>query len=111
AGVAAREEGHRVEATNLRTESSSTFANPDGTLTSDITVGPVRAMTADGWQNIDPTLVVDGGRVHPKVTAAAISFTADGSGDAAVLADGAHILHVGGPGPLGVATVAGSVAS
>ncbi|MFE0704127.1 DNRLRE domain-containing protein [Streptomyces sp. NPDC058872] len=70
--VAARLSGKRVEALSERTESTTTWANPDGTVTTDSASGPVRFRDkATGtWRNIDVNLTksVDGSVVakgHP----------------------------------------------
>lgn len=72
--LTARVRGRRVEILAERTEESSTFAEPDGSYTSESFAGPVRmrdASAKDGWVDLDPTLVrgVDGSvraRVHPE---------------------------------------------
>ncbi|GGY50154.1 hypothetical protein GCM10010363_33830 [Streptomyces omiyaensis] len=58
ATVAARLSGKRVEALSERTESTTTWANPDGTVTTDSASGPVRFRDgATGvWRNIDVDL-------------------------------------------------------
>lgn len=62
--VAARLSGKRVEAVSERTESTTTWANPDGTVTMDAASGPVRFRDeATGrWRTIDVELarMVDG---------------------------------------------------
>lgn len=70
--VAARLSGKRVEALSERTESTTTWANPDGTATSDSASGPVRFRdkATGAWRNIDVDLTksVDGSVVakdHP----------------------------------------------
>ncbi|MER8046660.1 DNRLRE domain-containing protein, partial [Streptomyces sp. NPDC094032] len=72
ARVAARLSGKRVEAKSERTESTTTWANPDGTVTTDSASGPVRFRDgASGeWRDIDVDLAktVDGGvaaKGHP----------------------------------------------
>ncbi|MFD5660840.1 hypothetical protein [Streptomyces hirsutus] len=42
ARVAARLSGKRVEALSERTETATTWANKDGSLTTELTAGPVR---------------------------------------------------------------------
>ncbi|MGW6459872.1 DNRLRE domain-containing protein, partial [Streptomyces sp. NPDC055078] len=72
AGVAARLSGKRVEALSERTETSTTWANKDGSLTSELSAGPVRfkdGATGD-WRNVDLNLAraADGSvepRAHP----------------------------------------------
>jgi RHS repeat-associated protein len=112
ARLAAAKQGARVEITNDRSPSSTTYANPDGTFTTDTSAGPVRAMTVDGWKAIDPSLVSDGhGRLQPKVAAAALSLSADGSGDAASLTNGKKSLHLDWASALSAPTVSGAEAT
>ncbi|MER8046434.1 DNRLRE domain-containing protein, partial [Streptomyces sp. NPDC094032] len=72
AQVAARLSGKRVEALSERTDSTTTWANPDGTVTLDAAAGPVRFRdeATDQWQDIDVDLAktVDGtieAKAHP----------------------------------------------
>ncbi|MEU1472402.1 DNRLRE domain-containing protein [Streptomyces sp. NPDC005761] len=72
ARLAARLSGKRMEALSERTELLTTWANPDGTVTTDAASGPVRFRdkTTGAWRNIDVDLVkaVDGSVVakdHP----------------------------------------------
>jgi hypothetical protein len=54
AGVTARAQGARVEVEALRTETSSTWVNPDGTWTTEQHGGPIRFRNADGgWSPVD----------------------------------------------------------
>ncbi|MDX2973376.1 RHS repeat-associated core domain-containing protein [Kribbella solani] len=55
--VSARSQGSRVEVESLRSETSSTWANPDGTMTTEAHAAPVRFKDVKGaWQSIDLTL-------------------------------------------------------
>ncbi|MGY0066904.1 RHS repeat-associated core domain-containing protein [Streptomyces sp. QTS137] len=69
ARVAARLSGKRVEALSERTETSTTWANKNGSLTTELSAGPVRfedESTGD-WRDVDLDLVgVSGGDVEPK---------------------------------------------
>ncbi|TDO44613.1 RHS repeat-associated protein [Kribbella sp. VKM Ac-2527] len=57
ASVTARSQGSRVEVESMRTETSTTWSNPDGTMTTDAHAAPIRFKTASGgWQDIDLTL-------------------------------------------------------
>ncbi|GHB84031.1 hypothetical protein GCM10010347_63700 [Streptomyces cirratus] len=57
ARVAARLSGKRVEALSERTESSTTWANKDGSLTSEFAAGPIRFKDATGeWRDVDVNL-------------------------------------------------------
>ncbi|MGW5188472.1 RHS repeat-associated core domain-containing protein [Kribbella sp. NPDC004138] len=66
--VSARSQGSKVEVESLRSETSTTWANPDGTMTTEAYSAPIRFKTATGtWQTIDLTLVKDtDGTVAPK---------------------------------------------
>ncbi|MEU5522274.1 RHS repeat-associated core domain-containing protein [Streptomyces sp. NPDC047860] len=69
ARVAARLSGKRVEALSERTETSTTWVNKDGSLTTELTAGPVRFRDeATGeWRNVDLDLVrYEDGTVEPK---------------------------------------------
>ncbi|MGW2965060.1 DNRLRE domain-containing protein [Streptomyces sp. NPDC001220] len=69
ARVAARLSGQRVEALSERTETSTTWANKDGSLTTELTAGPVRFKDpATGtWRGVDLDLVrEEDGAVEPK---------------------------------------------
>ncbi|MFG3410450.1 RHS repeat-associated core domain-containing protein [Streptomyces sp. NPDC048142] len=69
ARVAARLSGKRVEALSERTETSTTWANKDGSLTTELTAGPVRFEdeTTGDWRDVDLDLVsVSDGGVEPK---------------------------------------------
>lgn len=57
AAVSARSQGSRVEVEALRTTSSTTWSNPDGTLTTEAHAAAVRFKDAKGqWQDVDLTL-------------------------------------------------------
>ncbi|MFV5998140.1 RHS repeat-associated core domain-containing protein [Streptomyces sp. NPDC056231] len=73
ARVAARLSGQRVEALSERTETSTTWANKDGSLTTELSAGPVRFQdpATDDWRDIDVELAAqqDGSvaaKAHPQ---------------------------------------------
>ncbi|MDI9887593.1 sugar-binding protein, partial [Streptomyces sp. HNM0645] len=68
ARVAARLSGKRVEALSERTETSTTWANKDGSLTTELTAGPVRFQddTSGQWRDVDLDLFSHSGGVEPK---------------------------------------------
>jgi RHS repeat-associated protein len=109
--LTARVQGSRVEILSERTETTMTWANPDGTLTSDIASAPVRVKTSSGWQDIDPTLVADASGVHPRVARAGVWFSPGGSGDAATLTVGSRSVGFGWSGGLPAPTLNGAVAT
>ncbi|MFN8077530.1 MAG: hypothetical protein U0Q15_19195 [Kineosporiaceae bacterium] len=58
--MTARAQGARVEVESARTETSTTWANPDGSMTSEVHGGPIRFRDASGaWQNVDLGLSAD----------------------------------------------------
>ncbi|MDW8807645.1 sugar-binding protein [Streptomyces scabiei] len=69
ARVASRLSGKRVEALSERTETSTTWVNKDGSLTSEIAAGPVRFKDEEtgDWRSVDLDLITDdSGEVVPK---------------------------------------------
>ncbi|WP_202873855.1 DUF6531 domain-containing protein [Kribbella speibonae] len=68
ATVTARSQGSRVEVESLRSETSTTWANPDGTMTTESHMAPIRFKDAKGaWQSIDLTLAkATDGTVAPR---------------------------------------------
>ncbi|AXE81297.1 DNRLRE domain-containing protein [Streptomyces atratus] len=69
ARVAARLSGKRVEALSERTETSTTWANKDGSLTTELTAGPVRFQddVTGQWRDVDLDLTSSSdGSVQPK---------------------------------------------
>ncbi|MEX3107202.1 MULTISPECIES: DNRLRE domain-containing protein [unclassified Streptomyces] len=65
ARVAARLAGRRVEALSERTETSTTWANKDGSLTTELAAGPVRFERDGEWTDVDVTLRESGNGVEP----------------------------------------------
>ncbi|TCO41051.1 RHS repeat-associated protein [Kribbella antiqua] len=56
--VTARAQGSKVEVESLRTETDTTWANPDGTMSTEASAAPIRFKNAAGmWQPIDLDLV------------------------------------------------------
>ncbi|MFD8323501.1 DNRLRE domain-containing protein [Kitasatospora purpeofusca] len=56
ARAVAQKTGQRVEAVSERDETSTTWANPDGTLTTEMSAGPVRFLRDGKWADVDLTL-------------------------------------------------------
>ncbi len=65
ARVAARLSGKRVEALSERTETSKTWANKDGSLTTELSAGPVRFERDGKWVAVDVKLRETGQGVEP----------------------------------------------
>ncbi|MFD4718241.1 RHS repeat-associated core domain-containing protein [Streptomyces sp. NPDC058423] len=69
ARVTAKLHGKRVEALSERTETSTTWVNPNGSLTTELTAGPVRFRDKETgqWRDVDVELVKNtDGSVSPK---------------------------------------------
>ncbi|MFF2957253.1 ricin-type beta-trefoil lectin domain protein [Kitasatospora sp. NPDC057965] len=80
--LAARLQGRRIEVTKARTEFVTLWANPDGTLTSERSTGPLRMKVGDAWVPVDTTLVqTPDGKVTPKAHPEGLVFE---GGDAGV---------------------------
>ncbi len=81
AHVLARLSGKRVEALSERTETSTTWVNADGSLTTELSAGPVRFRDeASGrWRAVDLDLVSKAdGSVEPKAHPRGLSFARPG---------------------------------
>lgn len=92
----------RTEIVSERTDSTTTWANADGTTTVETYTGPIRVKQSDGgWRSIDTTLVAEDGVVRPKTAAADISFSGGGSGEPlAEVSRGGRTLGLDWPGKL-----------
>ncbi|WP_129307337.1 LamG-like jellyroll fold domain-containing protein [Streptomyces sp. L2] len=76
---AAHQSGHRVEILSLRDERNTTYANPDGTFTTDEYVQPVRTRIDGKWTDIDTTLVRQkNGSYAPRAALSSMSFSGGG---------------------------------
>lgn len=59
ARLKARLEQRRIEVLDGRSETVTTWVNPDGSVTQDLATGPVRFRDGAGqWQDVDPSLVI-----------------------------------------------------
>ncbi|WP_232828391.1 DUF6531 domain-containing protein [Kribbella monticola] len=56
AAVTARSQGSRVEVESMRTETSTTWSNPDGTMTTEAHAAPIRFKSGGAWKDVDLTL-------------------------------------------------------
>ena len=78
--------GQRVEVVANRTDTDTTYANPDATLTTDVSAGPVRVKQYGAWVGVDPTLVAANGIVTPQATEGNVAFAGGSSAAGAELA-------------------------
>ena len=80
-----------------------TYANPDGTFTSELSAGPVRIPDAEaegGWRPIDTTLEDGRDGVRPVAAAAEVRFSAGGAEPLAQFTSGKRSIEVSWPGRL-----------
>ena len=82
ARLAARAQGSRVEVTSLQDETSTTWVNPDGTLTTEAHGGPIRFRDRSdpqgAWRDVDLTMApVPDGTVAPKGHPLGLSLAGD----------------------------------
>ncbi|WP_330304797.1 MULTISPECIES: DNRLRE domain-containing protein [unclassified Streptomyces] len=104
--------GERVELTSQRTESSTVYANPDGTLTAESYAGPIRVKDDGGtWQAIDTDLSDAGPALEPEAAAADIAVSDGGDKTLASVSDGDDSLTLGWETTLPTPTVDGDTAS
>ncbi|MEH1129789.1 carboxypeptidase regulatory-like domain-containing protein [Micromonospora sp. CPCC 206061] len=103
--------GRRVEILADRTESSQTFANPDGTGTLEQTAQPVRVRKGDGWVPVDTTLTkTSDGSIAPRSTTVRVVFSGGGKAPLARIVDRDRELAMSWPDPLPVPRLSGDTA-
>ncbi|SBT92456.1 Putative amidase domain-containing protein [Streptomyces sp. DI166] len=113
---AARRNAHiqnrRIELLSQRTETSSVYVNPDGTLTAETYAGPVRIQEADGsWSPIDTELADEGPALEPQAAAADITVSDGGDRKLASVAKGSAVMALGWEETLPTPTVKDDTAS
>jgi RHS repeat-associated protein len=78
--VAARAQGAKVLVASEESSTSLTWANPDGSLTTEMDAAPARERQSDGaWVDVDTTLTSVNGLLVPKVSVVPMEFSAGGS--------------------------------
>ncbi|HEX8002583.1 MAG TPA: DNRLRE domain-containing protein [Mycobacteriales bacterium] len=109
AQLAARLTGRRVEILGERSETTTVWANPDGTLTSAVATSEVRVRDNDGeWRDVDATLSLRPDGVRPAVLPVDVRFSPGGAGELARVGRDGRWLALGWPGPLPVPVVSGT---
>lgn len=79
ARIAARAQGIRVEALSERTDTTTTWVNPTGTITTEMAGAPVRFKDASGrWMPVDLTLKAAGGEVVPSSSNLSVRLSSGG---------------------------------
>jgi hypothetical protein len=102
-----------VEITGERSETTTVYANPDGTQTADIGVAPRYAEVAPGqWVDVDPTLTPNlDGSLSPRAGTLPIRISGGGTGPLVTADRDGRSLSLFWPDPLPVPDVNGSTAS
>ncbi|MEU0565404.1 DNRLRE domain-containing protein [Nonomuraea sp. NPDC005983] len=108
---AARVQKNRVEVTDARTDYSTTWANPDGSLTTEAHTAPIRMKRNGSWTPIDASLVAGDGGLHPRATQANVRVSNGGTEPFASIDNGARSFAVGWGHPLPTPTVRGGTAT
>lgn len=99
AAAQARATGKPVLVAGMTTSTSQTSVQPNGSITLNQVLAPVRALRGGQWRNLNPALSRGpSGRVVPAVTASGLTLSGGGSGPLAVLTNGGHTLTVTWPG-------------
>ncbi|MFD5326445.1 DNRLRE domain-containing protein [Streptomyces sp. NPDC127092] len=115
ARLTAQAQGRRIEVVGARTESTTLWANPDGTMSVESFAGPVRYRENGRWVGVDLTLVKNAdGTVRPKAHPRGLRLagrTGAAGGDLAVLGRGEQELALGWKGALPEPRLSGSKAT
>ncbi|MEV6878391.1 LamG-like jellyroll fold domain-containing protein [Amycolatopsis sp. NPDC051128] len=110
--ITALASGERVEVAEKTTETSQTFANPDGRMTLEQHVLPVRARRGGGWVPVDRTLERDAaGAVSPRAAATPLEFSGGGSAPLVRLGKDGRQLTLRWPDTLPAPTLSGDSAT
>ncbi|MDX3187676.1 LamG domain-containing protein [Streptomyces sp. MN03-5084-2B] len=110
--AAARLQGSRVEVADERTPTRAVFANPGGTLTSELTPVPVRVRKGAKWVGVDTGLGKQpDGLVAPKAADGDLTLSPGGDGPLATLRRDGKTLSLSWPGELPAPELSGSQAT
>ncbi|WP_436528684.1 DNRLRE domain-containing protein [Actinoplanes sp. HUAS TT8] len=91
ARLAAATTGHEILITDATTETSQTYAEPDGSSRTEMSTTPVRVRRSGGsWASVDYDLVKSSKGYVPKASPVDIEFSAGGSGPAVSFDHGAR---------------------
>ncbi len=101
-----------MEITDERTESSTTWANPSGTLTTELSSVPIRVERDGGWVPVDYDLKLVDGVVKPSAGDVDVVFSAGGNADLVRMSDSdGAALSVAWDGKLPTPSLSGPVAT
>ncbi|WP_143659223.1 hypothetical protein [Streptomyces sp. SA15] len=92
----ARLRKHRVEVVDERTAQSTTWANPNGTLTTKSYAAPIRFKRGGAWVDVDTTLHATSGGVAPEAQPQGLTLARGGENSTlAAVGTGARRVAVG----------------
>lgn len=111
ARVLAQAQNRQIEILGHRTEDTSTYANPDGTLTVEAFAAQVRVKEDGAWRDIDTTLSDTGPALTPKTAAAEVVVSDGGDHDLASVSNDGKRFGLGWQDKLPDPTVDGDTAS
>ncbi|WUH89251.1 LamG domain-containing protein [Streptomyces sp. NBC_00433] len=112
AAAEAASAGRNVEISSLRTESSETYATPDGGMETDQHLRPVRARVGGAWKAIDNTLVEQpDGSIAPAVASVGMTLSGGGSAPLVTLDRDGRKLAYTWPSALPAPTLLGDTAT
>src|SRR5262249_43832867 len=78
--LAAQAQGARVEVSSLRTPTRTVLANPDGSLTAELSVTPTRVRRGGSWGPVDRTIAPRGdGTIRPPAGIGDLALSGGGS--------------------------------
>lgn len=112
ASAQARATGRRVEVLAERSETGQVFANPDGSVTMQESVVPLRVRRGTGWVPVDATLQARAdGTVAPRALPLSLAFSGGGSAPLVRLGAGGKQLVLRWPAALPRPVLAGDSAT
>jgi hypothetical protein len=111
ASVQARRLGHRVEVLDHRDETTTQYANPDGSYTLEQSIRPVRVRQGGGWAPVDTRLHRSpDGSISPDATSFTLGLSGGRGRPLVSLGDGDRQLALTWPGSLPAPVLEGDAA-
>ncbi|WP_258177245.1 FG-GAP repeat domain-containing protein [Streptomyces solincola] len=107
----AAETGEPVEVAEARSETSETYALPNGNLRTTQHSMPFRVKREGVWTPVDTDLAAVNGRIAPKAAAGDVTFSAGGTTPLVTLTDQGRTLSLSWPKPLPQPVLAGATAT
>ncbi|CAL9502991.1 DNRLRE domain-containing protein [Streptomyces sp. enrichment culture] len=111
ARLLAQAQNRRIEILPERTETTSTYADPDGTLTTEAFAAQVRVREDGRWKDIDTSLSDTGTALTPQTAAAQVAVSDGGDTRLAAVSDSGRTFGLGWQEKLPSPTVDGDTAS